>query len=83
MEAVKLSENGFPMLLLLSLALVLNISDVSAANGNNSTINQQVTLKVSSQITYTPNEVNDAATRVKNFYETNKRLPNYVTIKNT
>ncbi|MBC7118910.1 MAG: hypothetical protein H5T36_00500 [Methanobacteriaceae archaeon] len=72
------------MLLLLGLALVLNISDVSAANGNNSTIlNQQVTSQVNSQITYTPNEVNDAATRVKNFCETNKRLPNYVTIRNT
>ncbi|MGE4395223.1 MAG: pseudomurein-binding repeat-containing protein, partial [Methanobacteriales archaeon] len=72
------------MVLLLSLALVLNISNVSAANGNNSTtLNQQVTSQVNSQITYTPNEVNDAASRVKNFYETNKRLPNYVTIKNT
>ncbi|MDI3483900.1 MAG: hypothetical protein PWQ74_487 [Methanobacteriaceae archaeon] len=72
------------MLLLLSLALVLNISDVSAANGNNSTtLNQQVTSQVNSQITYTPNEINDAATRVKNFCENNNRLPSYVTIKNT
>ncbi|BAW32142.1 pseudomurein-binding repeat-containing protein [Methanothermobacter sp. MT-2] len=71
------------MLLLLGLALVLNVSDVSAANGNNSTtLNQQLTSQVSSQTTYTPNEVNDAATRVKNFCETNNRLPNYVTIRN-
>jgi len=73
----------FPMLLLLGIALVLNVSDVSAATSNNSTtLDSQVTSQVSSQITYTPNEVNDAATKVKNFCDANHKLPNYVTIKN-
>ncbi|MDX9692862.1 MAG: pseudomurein-binding repeat-containing protein [Methanothermobacter sp.] len=67
------------MLLLFGLALVLNVSDVSAATDDNSTsLDSQVTSQV-----YTPNEVNDAATRVKNFCDANRRLPNYVTIKNS
>ncbi|MDI9624143.1 MAG: pseudomurein-binding repeat-containing protein [Methanothermobacter sp.] len=71
------------MLLLFGIALVLNVSDVSAATGNNSTtLNSQATSQVSSQVTYTPNEVNDAATKVKNFCDANHRLPDYVTIKN-
>ncbi|MGB4641973.1 MAG: pseudomurein-binding protein, partial [Methanothermobacter tenebrarum] len=71
------------MLLLFGLALVLNVSDVSAATVNNSTnLDSQVTSQVNSQVTYTPNEVNDAATKVKNFCDANHKLPDYVTIKN-
>ena len=57
--------------------LVLNVGNTYAANGNNTTSKMQ-TLNVS----YAPSEINDAASRVKTSYETNKKLPNYVTIRN-
>lgn len=60
-----------PVLLLFSLALVINAEDVSAA-----------ATTVSPTVTYTPSEINTAATKVKTFVDTNKRLPNYVTMKN-
>ncbi len=64
--------------------MVLNVSDVSAATGNNSTtLNSQGATPVSPQVKYTPSEVNTAASNVKNFYETNNRLPSYVTVGNT
>jgi transglutaminase-like putative cysteine protease len=50
---------------------VINAEDVSAA-----------ATTVSPTVTYTPSEINTAATKVKTFVETNKRLPNYVTMKN-
>ena len=77
-----------PMLILFSIALLLNVSGVSAATGNNSTISPQKTVNnttgtnISSNVTYTPSQINTAATKVTNFYNTNQRLPNYVTINN-
>jgi len=76
------------MLILFSIALLLNVSGVSAATGNNSTISPQKTVNnttgtnISSNVTYTPSQINTAATKVTNFYNTNQRLPNYVTINN-
>jgi hypothetical protein len=71
----------------LSLLFILNVSVVSAATVNNTstttqTVNSQGATAVSPQVTYTPSEINTAATKVKTFYDTNKRLPNYVTINN-
>lgn len=63
-----------PVLLIFGLALFINAEDVAAADTAATT--------VSPKVTYTPTEINTAATKVKNFVETNKRLPNYVNMKN-
>ncbi len=73
------------MLVLFSIALLLNGSDVAAATGNNSTIITQKTVNNTTvtHVTYSPSQINTAATKVKNFYDTNQKLPSYVTINNT
>jgi hypothetical protein len=70
------------------LALVINLSDVTAASSTNSSLSSQksVTIKTaaktSSNIKFTPSQINNAATKVKNYYNSNQKLPNYVTIAN-
>lgn len=78
------------LLLLLSLALFINLSDVSAATLNQSTnktlntskvtVNQTGATPITPKVTFTTSQINTASSNVKTFTETNKRLPNYVTI---
>lgn len=71
----------FSFILLISLVLVINVSDVAAATNNTTTVSQGAT-PVSPQVIYTPSEVNAAAVKVKSFIDTNHRLPSYVTMNN-
>jgi hypothetical protein len=85
MEVVFIKRKSITVVLLLfSLALITNVSVVSATTNDSSSSLQaagsQGALAASPQVTYTPNQINTAAIKVKTFYETNKRLPNYVTI---
>ncbi len=86
------------ILFCLSLALPLSLNSVSATtvnqtihtnNTNSSSITPNKNLASGSpsttsvsQTTFTLSQVNNASARVKSFVDTNKRLPNYVTISN-
>ena len=70
------------MLVLFSCALVLNVSDVSAATSNNISVNHTGATSVGSKVTFTPSQVNAAAAKVKAYHESNGKLPSYVTVNN-
>lgn len=82
------------MLAFFAVALLLNVSTVSAATTSQSTTlsqssqasqgsNQSMAPPVSPKVTFTTTQINSASSKVKTFVETNNRLPNYVTISNT
>lgn len=76
-----------PVLVLFSLALFLNVSDVSAANTTDTQITtssiQTKATPVSPKVTFTKDQINAASKNVKNYVEKYNKLPTTVTIKNT
>ena len=59
-----------------------NNTNTNTNNNNNTNTNTNTSTTTTSGTSITDSQINTAATTVKNFYETNGRLPNYVTINN-
>lgn len=84
----KINRKSIAIVLLLTLALTLCISSAVAAATNQSTTAKNTTAykaagstsTTSSTITVSVSQLTQASASVKKFVETNKRLPNYVTI---
>jgi len=77
------------MLLIVFSAVLMNANDTFAVEANNQpaeSLNNYVTVQAAQLIStgnsYSLYQIEDAAKRVKAFIETNKKLPNYVTINN-
>lgn len=70
----------------MGLVLIFNVSSVSAASTSSTTITNHTTVAAAKQVTlkvnFTPNQVGAASSKVKSYYETNHKLPNYVIINN-
>ena len=78
-----------PVLMLFGLVLFLNVNGVSAATtSNNNTISHTTTHTtaaaklVTPKVTYSTNQISAASQKIKAYYETNNKLPNYVAINN-
>lgn len=89
MEAGKIKRNRIlPVLMLIGIVLFLNLNGVSAATTNNTlTVNHTTTSTVAAKVvtpkvTYSNTQISAASSKVKSYYETNNRLPCYVTINN-
>jgi Pseudomurein-binding repeat len=76
-----------PVLVLFSLALFINVSDVSATNSTDPQLTtsspQSKAIPVNPKVTFTKTQINYASANVKKYVETNNKLPSYVTISNT
>ena len=76
-----------PVLVLFSLVLFINVSDVSATNATatqlTTTSSQSHATPVSPKVTFTKAQINAASKNVKKYVEKYNKLPTTVTIKNT
>lgn len=72
-----------PVLILFSLALFVNVSDVSAATNGTQVAASTKAMPVSPQVNFTSSQINAASKNVKTYVEKYNKLPSSVTIKNT
>ena len=78
-----------PVLMLFGLVLFLNVNGVSAATTSNAhTISHTTTSTtaaaklVTPKVTYSTSQISTASSKIKAYYETNNKLPNYVAMNN-
>ena len=71
-----------PVLVLFSLALFLNVSDVSAATNSTQLAASCKATPVSPQVNFTSGQINTASKNVKKYVDKHNKLPSTVTIKN-
>lgn len=72
-----------PVLILFSLALFVNVSDVSAATNGTQVAASTKATPVSPQVNFTSSQINAASKNVKTYVEKYNKLPSSVTIKDT
>lgn len=64
--------------MLIGLVLFINVNGVSAATSGSTVMAKQVNPTVA----FTPSQIGAASSKIKSYYETNHKLPSYVTINN-
>ncbi len=69
----------------MGLVLIFNVSGASAASTTSTTLTNHTTTKAAAQVAkvnFTASQISTASSKIKSYYETNHKLPDYVTINN-
>jgi hypothetical protein len=70
--------------MLVGMVLIFNVSGVSAASTSSSTVTNHTKTTAAKQVTvkinFTSSQISAASSKVKSYYDSNQKLPNYVTI---
>lgn len=68
--------------MLVGMVLIFNVSGVSAASTSSTTITNHTKTTAAVKINFSQSQINAASSKVKDYYDKNQKLPDYVNINN-